>query len=122
MVWQGAVLVGAPGGRLGLGAVAVVVEPAPGGGGGAETRLTSSPVAAAAGAVAMLVGMVSYDIAYLLVVLASAGMLSWQHRLNTALVIGVAVFVVVTVAVPAAVLGLKQWGQRAPIAWLSKWK
>ncbi|MEW9586490.1 lysylphosphatidylglycerol synthase domain-containing protein [Paraburkholderia sp. DGU8] len=33
---------------------------------------------------------------------------------------GVAIFVVVTVAVPAAVLGLKQWGQRAPIAWLSK--
>lgn len=83
--------------------------------------LTGRHVPAGIAMAAMLVGMVSYDIAYLLVVLASAGMLSWQHRLNTALVIGVAVFVVVTVAVPAAVLGLKQWGQRAPIAWLSKW-
>ncbi|SED10413.1 hypothetical protein SAMN02787142_2563 [Burkholderia sp. WP9] len=70
---------------------------------------------------AMLVGMVSYDIAYLLVVLASASMLWLQHRLNMALIAGVAIFVVITVAVPAAVLGLKQWGQRAPIAWLSKW-
>jgi glycosyltransferase 2 family protein len=70
---------------------------------------------------AMLAGMVSYDIAYLFVVLASAGVLWFQHRLNVALIVGVAIFVVVTVAVPAAVLGLKQWGQRAPIAWLSKW-
>jgi uncharacterized protein (TIRG00374 family) len=70
---------------------------------------------------AMLVGLVSYDIAYLIVVLASGSVLWFQHRMNVALIAGVAIFVVVTVAVPAAVLGLKQWGTRAPIAWLSRW-
>jgi hypothetical protein len=69
---------------------------------------------------AMLIGLVSYDIAYLIVVLASAGMLWLQHRLNLPLLIGVTIFVVVTVAVPAAVLGLKKWGKRRPIAWVSK--
>jgi hypothetical protein len=34
---------------------------------------------------AMLVGMVSYDIAYLFVVLASTSLLCLQHRLNVAL-------------------------------------
>jgi glycosyltransferase 2 family protein len=82
--------------------------------------LTGRRVPAGIAMAAMLVGMVSYDIAYLFVVLASAGMLWLQHRLNMALIIGVGVFVAVTVAVPAAVLGLKLWGQRAPIAWLSK--
>ena len=82
--------------------------------------LTGRRVPAGIAMAAMLVGMVSYDIAYLFVVLASAGVLWVQHRLSVALIVGVAIFVVVTVAVPAAVLGLKQWGQRAPIAWLSK--
>lgn len=82
--------------------------------------LTGRRVPAGIAMAAMLVGMVSYDIAYLFVVLASTGVLWLQHRLNVALIAGVAIFVVVTVAVPAAVLGLKQWGQRAPIAWLSK--
>ncbi len=82
--------------------------------------LTGRRVPAEIAMAAMLVGMVSYDIAYLFLVLASTGMLWFQHRLNLALIVGVAIFVVVTVAVPAAVLGLKQWGQRTPIAWLSK--
>jgi uncharacterized protein (TIRG00374 family) len=69
---------------------------------------------------AMLVGLVSYDGAYLIVVLASASALWIQHRMNLPLVIGVAIFVVVTIAVPAAVLALKRWGQRKPIAWVSK--
>jgi uncharacterized protein (TIRG00374 family) len=82
--------------------------------------LTGRHIPAGIAMAAMLVGMVSYDIAYLFVVLASTGVLWFQHRLNVALIAGVATFVVVTVAVPAAVLGLKQWGSRAPIAWLSK--
>jgi uncharacterized protein (TIRG00374 family) len=69
---------------------------------------------------AMLIGLVSYDIAYLIVVLASAGMLWLQHHLNLPLLIGVTIFVVVTVAVPVAVLSLKRWGKRRPIAWVSK--
>jgi hypothetical protein len=79
--------------------------------------LTGRHVPAGIAMAAMLVGMVSYDIAYLFVVLASTGVLWLQHRLNVALIAGVAIFVVVTVTVPAAVLGLKQWGSRAPIAW-----
>ncbi|WP_256700965.1 hypothetical protein [Caballeronia sordidicola] len=69
---------------------------------------------------AMLVRLVSYDIAYLFVLLASAGMLWLQQRLNLPLSIGVSIFVVVTVAVPAAVLGLKKWVKPRPIAWVSK--
>ncbi len=69
---------------------------------------------------AMLAGLVSYDGAYLIVVLASASVLWLQHRMNLPLIVGVAIFVVVTVAVPTAVLGLKRWGKRKPIAWLSK--
>ncbi|MFM0290950.1 lysylphosphatidylglycerol synthase transmembrane domain-containing protein [Paraburkholderia megapolitana] len=69
---------------------------------------------------AMLLGLVSYDAAYLLVVLSSAGILLSHHRLNLTLRIGVTIFVVVTVAAPVAVLGLKRWGQRAPVAWLSR--
>jgi uncharacterized protein (TIRG00374 family) len=80
-------------------------------------RRVPSPVAMAA----MLAGMVSYDVAYLMVVLASAVILWLHHRTNLPLLIGVAVFALITVAIPTAVLGLKRWGNRQPIAWLSKW-
>ena len=70
---------------------------------------------------AMLAGLVSYDFAYLMVVLASAGILWLHNRANLALVIGVAIFAVITIAIPTAVFGLKRWGDRPPIAWLSKW-
>ena len=82
--------------------------------------LTGRRVPAGIAMAAMLAGMVSYDAAYLFVVLASTGALWLQNRLNVALIVGVVIFVVVTVAVPCAVLGLKQWGRRAPISWLSK--
>ncbi|MFM0504599.1 lysylphosphatidylglycerol synthase transmembrane domain-containing protein [Paraburkholderia caffeinilytica] len=82
--------------------------------------LTGRLVPAGIAMAAMLAGLVSYNIAYLFVVLASASVLWAQHRLNVALIAGVAIFVAVTVAVPAVVLGLKQWGQRAPVVWLSK--
>lgn len=70
---------------------------------------------------AMLIGLVSYDGAYLFVVLASVGILLWQHRMDVALLIGTTIFVFVTVAVPVTVLGLKRWGTRKPFTWLSKW-
>jgi len=69
---------------------------------------------------AMLAGLVSYNIAYLAVVLTSTGILWLHDRANLALVIGVAVFAVVTIAVPTAVLGLKRWGDRRPFTWLSR--
>ncbi len=70
---------------------------------------------------AMLIGLVSYDVAYLIVVLTSAGILWAHHRINIPLLIGVTIFVVITVAIPTAILGLKHWGERKPIAWVSKW-
>jgi uncharacterized protein (TIRG00374 family) len=70
---------------------------------------------------AMLLGLVSYDVAYLIVVLVSAGILWWHHHLNLPLLIAVAIFVTVTVSIPAAVLGLKRWGKRKPIAGISRW-
>ena len=48
---------------------------------------------------AMLAGLVSYDIAYLAVVLASAGILWLQNRANLPLYIGVVIFAVITVAI-----------------------
>ncbi len=70
---------------------------------------------------AMLIGLVSYDLAYLVVVLTSAGILRAHHHMNVPLLIGVTIFVVVTVAIPTAILGLRRWGERRPIAWVSKW-
>ena len=69
---------------------------------------------------AMLAGLLSYDIAYLAVVLASAGILWLHNRANLALLLGVSVFAVITIAIPAAVLSLKRWGDRQPITWLNK--
>jgi uncharacterized membrane protein YbhN (UPF0104 family) len=69
---------------------------------------------------AMLVGLVSYDIAYLMVVLSSFGILWLHDRANIPLTIGVAVFTVITVAIPAIVLSVKRWGERQPMTWLSK--
>ena len=69
---------------------------------------------------AMLAGLLSYDIAYLVVVLTSAGILWLYDRANLALFIWVSAFAVITVAIPAAVLGLKRWGDRQPVTWLNK--
>lgn len=41
--------------------------------------------------------------------------------MNVPLLIGVTIFVVVAVAIPTAILGLRRWGERRPIAWVSKW-
>ena len=77
-------------------------------------------VPAAVAMAAMLAGIVSYDIAYLIVVVTAAGMLRFHNAANLALLIGVVIFAFVTVAIPTAVLGLKRWGNRPPIPWLSK--
>jgi uncharacterized protein (TIRG00374 family) len=74
---------------------------------------------------AMLVGLVSYDVAYLIVVLVSAGLLGFHHRMSLPLELGVSAFVIITIAVPFAVLALKHWGKRLgklkPFAWLTRW-
>lgn len=68
----------------------------------------------------MLVGMISYDIAYLSVVLGSARILWWHGRATLPLFIGVGIFVIITVGVSSAILGLRRFGDRPPISWLTK--
>lgn len=68
----------------------------------------------------LLVGLVSYFAAYLLSVLISLGIL-WQHgRANAALVIAVAIFVGIVVAIPSGVLWMKQRAHRLPVAWVRR--
>ena len=69
---------------------------------------------------AMLVGLVSYYAAYVAVVLASIVIL-WLHgRASLLILIGGALFVAITVAIPTAILALKRWGGRGPVARLSE--
>lgn len=69
---------------------------------------------------AMLVGLVSYDAAYLIAVLGSAGIL-WLHgRADLAPVAAVSIFASIVVMIPVAVLLLKNRVDHVPIAWLRK--
>jgi len=69
---------------------------------------------------AMVAGLVSFDIAYLLVVLTSTGILWFYHRMTLPLLIGVAIFVVMTIAIPSAILCVKRWNDRPLVAWVTK--
>ncbi|SAL17877.1 hypothetical protein AWB68_00532 [Caballeronia choica] len=77
-------------------------------------------VPAAVAMAAMLAGLVSYDIAYLSVVVAAATMLRLHNRANLPLLIGVTIFAIVMIAIPSIVLGLKRLGDQKPFAWLSR--
>lgn len=69
---------------------------------------------------AMLVGLVSYDAAYLIAVLGSVAIL-WLHgRASLAPVAAVGIFAAVVVTIPAAVLFLRRWINHRPMAWLRK--
>jgi uncharacterized membrane protein YbhN (UPF0104 family) len=68
----------------------------------------------------LLVGLVSYFAAYLASVLISLGIL-WLHgHQNTALLVVVAIFVVIVVAIPSGVLWMRQWANRLPVRWLRR--
>lgn len=69
---------------------------------------------------AMLVGLVSYDAAYLIAVLGSAGILWLQGRASLAPVAAVSIFAAVVVTIPVAVLFLRRWSDHRLIAWLRK--
>jgi uncharacterized protein (TIRG00374 family) len=69
---------------------------------------------------AMLVGLVSYDAAYLIAVLGSAGILWLHNRADLAPVAAVAVFAAIVVTIPVAVLILKNRVDHVPTAWLQK--
>lgn len=68
----------------------------------------------------LLVGLVAYYGAYLASVLASLVIL-WLHgRANAALLVVVAIFVAIVVAIPSGVLWMRQWASRLPTAWLKR--
>lgn len=83
---------------------------------GLTRRLIPAHVAMAA----MLVGLVSYDAAYLIAVLVSAGILWLNNRASLAPAAVVSVFAFVVIAIPVAVLSLRHWGRRLPMSWLRK--
>jgi uncharacterized membrane protein YbhN (UPF0104 family) len=69
---------------------------------------------------ALLVDMVSYYAAYLSIVLIGVGVLWLRHQANTAVLTGAAIFVVVMIAVPGAVLWLRRLGRTSLPGWLAR--
>ena len=67
---------------------------------------------------AMLVGLVSYDAAYLIAVLGSAGILWLQGRASLAPVAAVSIFAADVVTIPVADLFLSRWSDHRLNAWL----
>ncbi len=69
---------------------------------------------------AMLVGLISFDIAYLIAVIGSAAILRIHQHATLTLLFGLAIFVLVTIAIPSAVLGVRRWGEGKLFAWLGR--
>lgn len=71
---------------------------------------------------AMMAELLSFDVAYLLVVLASATILRMQSRDNLAIGVGVAIFLALMIAMPLAATlllrGLTFWLPMVPGIWL----
>ncbi len=68
----------------------------------------------------LLVGLVGYFGAYLASVLTSLVIMWLRHRANAALVVVVAIFTAIVIAIPSGVLWMKQWGQRLPAIWVRR--
>lgn len=68
----------------------------------------------------LLVGLVSYFAAYLAAVLSSLGILWLHHRASPALILIVAIFVIIVVAIPWGVLWMKEWGRRVPASLIQR--
>jgi uncharacterized membrane protein YbhN (UPF0104 family) len=66
----------------------------------------------------LLVALVSYYAAYLIAALAALGFLWRHHRANAALVAAAAIFLAITILVPAGALLLRRWAGRRLPAWL----
>jgi uncharacterized protein (TIRG00374 family) len=79
-------------------------------------------VPASSAIAALLVGLVSYNVAYLGAALASLALLHVHGRLNVALVAIVALLAVFNVALPAFLLGLKAWNVRLRESWLRRFR
>jgi glycosyltransferase 2 family protein len=70
---------------------------------------------------ALLSSLLSRDIAFLLVVIVSAAILWLHHAAGAALFIGVAVFLLVLLLVPASLFALHRWSRDPRVAVLGKW-
>ncbi|HET6161674.1 MAG TPA: lysylphosphatidylglycerol synthase transmembrane domain-containing protein [Dongiaceae bacterium] len=75
---------------------------------GLDRRGVPSGVAMAA----LLIGLVSFYIAYLAVVLSGLGILYSAHALNRTMIIAAAAFILVAFGIPAIVLRARHWSQR----------
>jgi uncharacterized protein (TIRG00374 family) len=67
---------------------------------------------------ALLVGLVSYFAAYLASALTGVGLLWLHQRANLALIVVVAIFVIVVIAIPTGVLWMKGQSRRLPSVWI----
>ena len=83
---------------------------------GLARRLVPPHVAMAA----MLVGLISYDAAYVIAVVACAGVLWLNDRASLAPIAVVSIFAAIVVIIPVAVLALRRWGNRLPLTWIRK--
>lgn len=70
----------------------------------------------------LIVGLVSYNIAYAAAAAIGLALLDRHGRLNAALVVLVALLILFTVALPAVVLALKAWDARLRDRWLGRFR
>jgi glycosyltransferase 2 family protein len=70
---------------------------------------------------ALLSSLLSRDIAFLMVVFVSAAMLSLHHAAGIALFVGVGVFLLVLLLVPAMLFALRRWNRNPYVSLLGKW-
>ncbi|WP_321915706.1 lysylphosphatidylglycerol synthase transmembrane domain-containing protein [Paraburkholderia sp. J11-2] len=70
---------------------------------------------------ALLSSLLSRDIAFLIVVFVSAAILWLHHAAGTTLFVGIAVFLLVLLLVPAFLVALRRWNGDPRVAVLGKW-
>lgn len=70
---------------------------------------------------ALLSSLVSRDIAFLIVVFGSAALLWLHHAAGAALFVGIGVFLLVLLLVPASLIALRKWNRDPHVALLGKW-
>lgn len=68
----------------------------------------------------LIVGLVSFNLAYAVAVLSSLALLRLHHRSEPALLAVVAVFSFIALGVPVAVLSLKRWTDGTMVRWIGR--
>jgi uncharacterized protein (TIRG00374 family) len=70
----------------------------------------------------LLLGLVSYNLAYFACVLASLVFLGLRHELDAAILAAAAVFCAIAIATPMSVLWLKRWSANSDNHWLRRFR